>query len=123
MNVIGIRRSLASALLLGLVACGAPTSGGAAWTLADTAAAPDEATGPAVQDADSGPDLATEDAAAELGAEVAAPVQTTGAQVSPALPAPSFSQVVDSAGAPVAASDLQGHWTVLWFYPAASTIG
>jgi hypothetical protein len=36
---------------------------------------------------------------------------------------PAFSQVVDSSGAGVSPDDLKGHWSVLWFYPMASTGG
>ena len=47
---------------------------------------------------------------------------TSGLQPKP-LALPEFTQVVDSAGQSVGKSDLVGHYTVLWFYPAASTGG
>jgi hypothetical protein len=36
---------------------------------------------------------------------------------------PAFTEVVDSTGASVSPDDLKGHWSVLWFYPMASTGG
>ena len=118
----------AVAALLSQAACAAATGSGAAWTLADVASTLDQAAGAADQGADPAVDVAAQDVAAQdvgadVGADLAAPVQTSGAQTKPALAAATFSQVVDSTGAQVAPSDLQGHWTVLWFYPAASTIG
>ncbi len=48
--------------------------------------------------------------------------ETHGLQVPP-LPLPEFTQVVDSTGKSVTDQELLGHYTVLWFYPAASTGG
>ena len=36
---------------------------------------------------------------------------------------PSFVKVVDSSGAAVGPAALKGKWTVIWFYPAASSFG
>jgi hypothetical protein len=38
-------------------------------------------------------------------------------------PPPEFSAVVNTKNETVDASALLGHWTVMWFYPAASTFG
>jgi peroxiredoxin Q/BCP len=46
----------------------------------------------------------------------------THLMVKPGQPAPDFT-LPDSTGAPVALSDLRGTWTVLYFYPKASTPG
>ena len=40
-----------------------------------------------------------------------------------ALPLPSLAQVHDEKGNAIAREDVLGHWTVLWFYPAAATPG
>ena len=37
--------------------------------------------------------------------------------------APAFNGVVDENSVPAEAGALEGHWTVLWFYPFASTFG
>ena len=37
-------------------------------------------------------------------------------------PAPAFA-LTDQDGNRVASDDLRGHWTVLWWYPKASTAG
>jgi hypothetical protein len=47
---------------------------------------------------------------------------TKGLQPDP-LALPAFAHVVDSSGAAVSDQDLLGHYTVLWFYPAAGTSG
>ncbi len=39
------------------------------------------------------------------------------------LPLPSLDDVRDEQGKPVSQADFIGHWTVLWFYPAAATSG
>ena len=36
---------------------------------------------------------------------------------------PSLAGVVDTTGTPVLADQLKDHWSVLWFYPLASTSG
>lgn len=65
--------------------------------------------------------------AAEVVAEASAPdvakPNTTGEYKDPGDFAPDFVKVVDSTGASVAKADLQGHWTVMWFYPLAMTSG
>ena len=38
-------------------------------------------------------------------------------------PIDSFAEVYDQAGDPVGVEDLTGSWTVLWFFPKASTFG
>lgn len=63
-------------------------------------------------------DVAKDSAAADV-----AKLKTNGALVNPPLDPPSFSKVVDSSGAKVSPDVLQGHWTAMWFYPAASTAG
>ena len=40
-----------------------------------------------------------------------------------ALPLPSLAEVRDEAGNLIARDAILGHWTVLWFYPAAATPG
>lgn len=40
-----------------------------------------------------------------------------------ALPLPDLDQVRDEQGQPIARDSVLGHWTVLWFYPAAATPG
>ena len=47
---------------------------------------------------------------------------TFGLQPAP-LPLPAFAKVVDSEAAAVTADALLGHYTVVWFYPAAQTSG
>ena len=137
------------ASLLGLLACSNASSAGGGGTFvakdaanagdvaADDVAADDVATTPdAAQGedtvADAAADAAVEVAAADVTAEdvavdvaqdVKKSVKTIGAQVNPPLAAPTFTQVVDTTGAKVTPDALQGHWTVLWFYPAASTAG
>ena len=40
-----------------------------------------------------------------------------------ALPLPSLAEVRDEAGNVIDRNAVLGHWTVLWFYPAAATPG
>lgn len=40
-----------------------------------------------------------------------------------ALPLPSLAEVHDEQGNAINRDDVLGHWTVLWFYPAAATPG
>ena len=113
---------------LGLVACGSAAAGGGGSAAVqdvaqDSAAVADTAAGdaPAVADvaaADVQPDVAV-----DTGQDVKKPVKTIGALVNPPLDPPTFSKVVDVTGAKVTPDALQGHWTVLWFSPAASTAG
>jgi hypothetical protein len=56
-------------------------------------------------------------------AQDAAPYVYFGNQPKVAKGLPSFTQVVESTGNPVTSAALLGHWTVLWFYPAAQTTG
>jgi hypothetical protein len=39
------------------------------------------------------------------------------------VPLPSFASVLDSSGEARTPADLEGHPTVIWFYPAAGTFG
>lgn len=57
-------------------------------------------------------------------AEVTKPLpNTSGEYKKPGNFAPDFLKVVDSSGKAVSKSELLGHWTVIWFYPAAMTSG
>lgn len=107
------------------------TSGAEVTSTADTAvAAVDANTGAQdaaaadAESADGGPaDTGTPDVAAVDTAVADAKLpKTWGLQVTP-VPVPTFTQVVDSAGQPVSQDDLMGHYTVVWFYPAAQTSG
>lgn len=141
------------ALALALAACGTarPTSVSSDSTLDSTADAGEDAVladaagtdATAVADSTLAPDTFTDssvaandvadapppgaDAAADAGADVASqqplPADLHGVPPDVTKPLAAFAQVVDSAGAQVTADALQGHWTVLWFYPAAQTSG
>ena len=119
---------LALAALLGHVACGSTTSGGGNGAVVshDAATSGDIASADAADDA-AADDVAVEDiqpdVAIDAAPDVTQPVKTVGALVNPPLDAPLFTTVVDSTAAKVTPDALQGHWTVLWFYPAASTAG
>lgn len=136
-----MKRPLPFALLVALLTAGCAASGatGAVPPLAAGQDAVDaEATDLAAADApaaDSAPaDVAASDAepgdaqpadlqTADASADAAKPLPATkGLQLEP-LALPEFSQVVDSSGQPVSKAQLLGHYTVLWFYPAASTGG
>ena len=57
-------------------------------------------------------------------AEVTKPLpNTSGEYKKPGNFAPDFLKVVNSTGKAVSKSELPGHWTVIWFYPAAMTSG
>lgn len=135
------RLATAAALAVAALACGTTTSGGGGGGVvkADTtqqdaaqgdvaAADVPEADVPVADDVaveDSAPVVdtaATEDAAPDV-AQDTKPLKLNGALVNPPLDPPTFTKVVDSTGAKVSPDALQGHWTVLWFYPAASTAG
>lgn len=96
------------------------TSGAADVAAADVAGA-DEAAGAEVAGSDvAGSDVAGgEDAAADAGEKPS----ISGLYVDPPLAPPVFSKVIADNNVPVTSADLQGHYTVLWFYPAAGTIG
>ena len=68
---------------------------------------------------------APSDAAAEVAvADVAKPKpNTTGQYKEDGLWPPDFTQAKNSDGTAVSKADLVGHWTVMWFYPAALTSG
>ena len=51
------------------------------------------------------------------------PEGLTGQAPPEAKPMPSLAGVVDSTGAPALEDQLLNHWSVLWFYPLASTSG
>ena len=51
------------------------------------------------------------------------PPGLNGKPASEALPFPEISEVVDTTGTAVAKTAVAGKWTVIWFYPAASTFG
>ena len=133
---------LALAALLGHVACGSTTAAGGgntaiakdAITANDIAETLDAAADAALDTAppDAAADIAQTDAVAEDAApdaaldvaqDVKTAVKTVGGLVLPPLAPPTFTKVVDSTGVTVTPDALQGHWTVLWFYPAASTAG
>ena len=134
--------------LLGLIACGSNAGGDGGGTFvakdaanagdltaasdgsgADVASAPDAAADAALEIAQADVPAAevAEDVAADIAVDVAPdvkqPVKTVGGLVNPPLAPPTFLKVVDSTAAKVTPDALQGHWTVLWFYPAASTAG
>ena len=119
---------LALAALLGHVACGSTTSSGGSGAVVsnDAATSGDIASADAAEDAAvdvAADDVAVEDVQLDAAPDVKQPVKTVGALVNPPLDAPLFTKVVDSTAAKVTPDALQGHWTVLWFYPAASTAG
>lgn len=130
-----LRSALLAALLLS--ACAAQSPGTAAGPIVDAAAAKDSAadtqlaeTTPESDVAGQPGDTASADAApVDTAAVDAAPTDvatklpaTKGLQPEP-LALPAFAHVVDSSGAAVSDQDLLGHYTVLWFYPAAGTSG
>lgn len=84
----------------------------------DTASA-DDAAAPLDAPAD-GPDAVKADATTADAAD-GLPL-TFGLQLAP-VPLPAFSKVVNSDTTPITAEDLLGHYTVVWFYPAAQTSG
>jgi hypothetical protein len=51
------------------------------------------------------------------------PAVLTGQEPAEAKTLPSVEGVVDSTNTTVLADQLLGHWTVMWFYPMASTSG
>ncbi len=119
---------LAVVALLGHVACGstAGSGGGGAVVAHDAATSGDSATTDAADNAAADAVAAEDiqpDIALDAAPDVKQPVKTVGALVNPPLDAPLFTKVVDSTAAKVTPDALQGHWTVLWFYPAASTAG
>lgn len=83
--------------------------------------AADESVAVADTAADSEP-AETQPADAQL-ADAAKPLPNTNGLQVPPLALPEFTQVVDSTGQSVSKDELLGHYTVLWFYPAASTGG
>ena len=117
--------------------CGATagTGGGGGVALKDAGAgdalvAIDTASDLAAADEAAGVDVAedvAQDVAEDVAPDVAQDVQTVpntnGEYLQPPLDAPAFTKVVDFQGAKVTPDALQGHYTVLWFYPAASTAG
>lgn len=137
----GWRRGLALvALAVGVAACAASVGNGGSGSAADANATAD---GGLVADAGVG---GSEDAAGDIGSSETVeldsaqadsaqqdsaqadtkPVapQTNGEYLDPPLDAPpEFVKVKDTTGAYVAQDALYGHYTVLWFYPAASTAG
>lgn len=127
--------TIALVALLGLIACGSTVSSGGGGTVAkdtvngaDVALAADAEADVAADDiaADdvAADDVAAEDVAQDIAPDIKQPVKTHGALVNPPLePIAALTKVVDSTGAKMTPDALQGHWTVLWFYPAASTAG
>ena len=135
-----LRSSLLAALLLS--ACAAQSPGTAAGPIADAAAAKDSAADTQLAETTAESDVAgqpDETASVDTAGVDAAPVDTAAVDAAPTdvatkLPAtkglqpeplalPAFAHVVDSSGAAVSDQDLLGHYTVLWFYPAAGTSG
>lgn len=51
------------------------------------------------------------------------PLNLTGQDPPSAQALPSLAGVVDTTGAPALEDQLKNHWSVLWFYPLASTSG
>lgn len=140
-----VPRGARAAFLVALAACTASGGGGGSGgssTAADTqavdAAADTGSSGDTAARAETAADndVAAEvaDAAAEVAADTAAAEVATadvvkpkpftnGTLKEPGDFAPEFSKVVASDGQAVSKADLMGHWTVLWFYPAAQTSG
>ncbi len=134
-----IPRGARAAFAVALAACS--SGGGGAGSGGPTAAADTQAadagqetatvadTSATVDGSTAGAETAAETAGAADTAEVAAvdvakpKPATTGTQKEPGNFAPDFTKVVASTGQPVSKADLLGHWTVLWFYPAAQTSG
>ena len=108
-----------------LLACGSTTNGGGGSVVAhDVGAAGDVQTADAAAADVALTDDVADDAAQDIAQDVKVPVTMVGGQVDPPLaPIAKFTKVVDSTGAKMTPDALQGHWTVLWFYPAASTAG
>ena len=68
--------------------------------------------------------VASVDAAPQQLADIAKPkIEISALDAPPGKGLPSFSGVKDSAGALVKPADLKGKWTVIWFYPLASSFG
>lgn len=84
----------------------------------DTASADSAVTGPQ----DTAAPQEDSNAAADAGQTPPKP-QITALDAPSGKGLPSFSAVKDTTGKLASASTLQGQWTVLWFYPAASTFG
>lgn len=125
------------AMLLAMPACAGSSATPAATTVYDAAATATDS-GQAESDTAAATDVATtEDTASQDtslpppqdAGPVAAPdaikpvVQITANDAPPGKGLPQFVAVKDSTGALVKADDLKGKWTVIWFYPAASTFG
>ena len=126
------RLALAAA---GLVAfgCGtsaappSPSGGGAADSAQVDATADTQATDTLVADTALA-DTVAEDtspvdtAAVDTGPDCAL-IGTTGQPPSETVGLPTLTAVVNQDNQPVSADILKGNWTVMWFYPAASTFG
>lgn len=135
------RRGLALvALAVGVAACAASAGNGGSGSATDAKlaadggltadagvvgaedAAGDLATAETVELDSAQPDSTPQDIA-QADTKPAAP-QTNGEYLDPPLDAPpEFVKVKDTTGAYAAQDALYGHYTVLWFYPAASTAG
>lgn len=95
---------------------GPEVAGNQSDSAADTAVTADAALGPEVAvDVASAPDAAKD--------VIKAKPNTTGLYKEPGQFPPDFVQVKNSDGTVVSKADLLGHWTVMWFYPAALTSG
>ena len=95
---------------------------GAAATEEDTATASMDS-GATTEDAGSAHDMGSQDSGATPTPDVAEPPQITALDAPPNKGLPTFSAVKDTTGTLAKADTLKGQWTVLWFYPAASTFG
>jgi hypothetical protein len=96
----------------------AAADGGLDTTVVDASAPSDATLTPDTIDA-SGGDVAVADA--EAG--IVIPPGLHGQVAPEPLPLPDAQGVVDTANSAVDTSVLLGQWTVMWFYPAASTAG
>ena len=128
-------------LLTLALACASPTgSSGAAdvpTTAADGQAADSQPTDTALTDsqatasdvvtdaADPDAALAVDVASADAGgaADTCVALATSGAPPEKTVAAPTFSDVLTHEGVGADPAALKGKWTVMWFYPAATTAG
>ena len=131
------KAALLAVSMAGVAACAASAGGGggtfvsadaagdSAATKADGNATTDtQAADDAVAMVDTLADIA-EDAAPDVAPDVVkTPPKVNGEYLDTPLDAPpQFAKVKDTTGAYASEDALLGHYTVLWFYPAASTAG
>jgi hypothetical protein len=72
---------------------------------------------------DSGDDGGPGDDAGDVAEAIPCDALGTSGMAKALEPLPKADHVLDNTGAAVDVASLQGHWTVVWFYPAAQTAG